>query len=256
MALPDARQPVFYRFGWFEIVFGTLAVMALAALLFFTMLFLGSLAMVLFAGTSNSQTWLETLAERTARPQSEDIQTLGLLIGFALYLAVAFAVAIIARNPRRMPLAERVAFADWMLDRQYWWLLLASLVYAVVSGYLLEWSLPEAKGWNVLPTAPLPLFLAFVLIVAAGPFCEELLVRGWLFTALRTRLAFVPTLLMTSAVFALMHFEKTLLFALVVFPVGLAFGFVRERYGSIKASATFHGMYNLFVFVVTFFDIA
>ena len=256
MVLPSATQPVPYRFGWFEIIFGTLAVMALAAMLALLLLFAGSLLMVVFSGIGNSQAWLETLPERGTQPRSEEMQTLNYLIGIALYAAVAFAVVIIARNPLRMPLAARVAFADWTLDRQYWTLLAACLAYALVSGYWVEWVLPESRTWNVSPTAPVPLFLAFVLIVGVGPFCEELLLRGWIFSALRTRLTFMPTLLITSVVFALMHFEKTLLYALVVFPIGLALGFVRERYGSIKASASFHGMYNLFAFIVTFFDIA
>lgn len=256
MVLPSAPQPVSYRFGWFEIIFGTLAVMALAAMLAVLLLFAGSLVMVVVSGVGNSQAWLESLPERSARPQGENIQTLNFLIGLVLYASVAFAVVIIARNPQRMPLAERVAFADWTLDRQYWTLLAACLAYALVSGFWLEWILPESKTWSIPPTAPVPVFLAFVLIVGVGPFCEELLLRGWIFTALRTRLTFMPTLLITSVIFALMHFERTLLYAVVVFPVGLALGFVRERYGSIKASASFHGMYNLFAFVVTLFDIA
>ena len=60
----------------------------------------------------------------------------------------------------------------------------------------------------------------------------------------------------TSILFALMHYEHTHLYALAVFPVGVALGFVRERYASIKASAFFHGLYNLFSWVLIYLTTA
>ena len=256
MSIPDQPSPTPYRFGWIEIVLSTLAILALAVPLFLAVSAIGWFLVILAIGTVPIETMIDTMKDRTAVRTDANIQLVFQCVGLLLYGSIALALFIIARHPRRMPLFRRVAFLDWTMDRQYWLLLLATLVYAVVSGLWLGWVKPEARDWVTLPKTTVPLFLAFLAIVGIGPLVEELLFRGWIFTALRTRLAFVPALLITSGIFALMHFEASLLYALVVFPVGLMLGFVRERYGSIKASALFHSIYNLFALIVTYFDIA
>lgn len=245
-----------YRFGPLEIGLSTLAIIALGALIFVVLSITGWLVVILLVGMAPVEAVFETMKDRASIRTDPAAQLVFQSIGVLLYVAIGAAVVLIARMPKRMPLKQRVAFFDWTLDRHFVLVLLGTLVYALASGMVLEWIKPESRDWVALPKAPLPLFLAFFTIVVLGPFCEELLFRGWIFTALRTRMTFLPTLLLSSIVFAMMHFESSFLYALVVFPVGLVLGYVRERYGSIKASAIFHSSYNLFAFVVTFFDIA
>ena len=256
MTLPAMQPPVPYRFGWAEIVLSTLAMLALSVLLYFVLLILGNIVADAVIGTASVETVVEALKNRKTLGTNDQVQMVLLVAGVSLYAAVALAVVIIARNPVRMPLRQRVGFHEWVLDKQYWLLLLAALVYAILSRYALERAHPEARDWVVMPANPVLLFLYFVMVVGLGPFCEELVFRGWIFTSVRTRLGFGATLMATSALFAAAHYDKTLLYTLIVFPVGLALGFVRERYGSIKASTSFHGMYNLFGFIVTYFDLA
>lgn len=255
MSFPASQAPLPYRFGWAEIVLSTLAVLALTALVFLVSSALANMAAEAIVGSISVEAIMAALKDRKTLGANDSVQLILLVTGVCLYLAAALAIVIIARNPRRMPLRQRVGFFDWQLDRQFWQLLAAALAYAVLSGYALEFVLPEARDWVILPLNPVLLFGHFLLVVALGPFCEELLFRGWVFTSVRTRLGFGASVFLTSALFAAAHYEKTLLYAFVVFPVGLALGFVRERYGSIKASACFHAMYNLFGFVVTYFDL-
>jgi len=83
------------------------------------------------------------------------------------------------------------------------------------------------------------------LAVVIAPITEELLFRGWIYTGLRYRLGVWPALILSSAVFAFAHYEDTHVYALAVFPVGLALGGLRQRTDSTKASILFHALYNL-----------
>ena len=81
-----------------------------------------------------------------------------------------------------------------------------------------------------------------------APFTEELLFRGWIYTSLRFSFGLWPAVLASAAVFGFAHYEDTHLYALAVFPVGIALALIRERTGSVKASMLFHAFNNLIAF--------
>ena len=258
---PQAQPLLPPRFGWLEILLSSFAILALAAIFFLLELMVASALGTLVFGFAAVQPAIEALGDPVLRKSSVNAQIVIQLIGFMFCAAIAMAIASICgmqmrmstgnKDPRaaRAMLAQRIAFVDWRLDRQFWLLLGGIFAFAFVSGYVIDQLRPDFKTLSTLPSAPLPLFMAFLVIVGLGPICEEMFFRGWVYTAVRTRWGFVPTLLLTSSLFAIAHYESTLLYAVEIFPVGLALGFVRERYGSIKASAAFHGIYNLLAFV-------
>jgi membrane protease YdiL (CAAX protease family) len=88
------------------------------------------------------------------------------------------------------------------------------------------------------------LALTVLLAVVLAPIIEELLFRGWIYTALRARYSYVFVLLFTAGTFAVAHFERTGIYALVVFPVGLVLGWMRERTGSVFSTMAMHAIYN------------
>ena len=252
-------SPLPYRFGLAEIALSTLAILALASLIFVVLAFAGTLAISIAAlgiiGVDAFEAFASTVRDKSFLQNGLAMELAFQLIGLTTYAALGAAVAVIAHLPKRMPLEQRVAFFDWTLDRNFWLVLLATVLYSLVAGHFLELARPETSDLLALPKSPVALFIAFVTNVCLRPFCEELLFRGWIYTGLRTRFSFGVTLWVTSAVFALMHFDPSLLVATVIFPVGLALGYVRERYGSIKASACFHIACNLFDFVADYFGI-
>ena len=77
-----------------------------------------------------------------------------------------------------------------------------------------------------------------VRAVGLAGLTEELLFRGLLFGWLRQRLSFAATLLVTSALFALMHYF--LILAPGVFLFSLVAGWLRERSGSVLPSFVMH----------------
>ena len=82
---------------------------------------------------------------------------------------------------------------------------------------------------------------------AVAPFVEELFFRGLLYPALKRSLRFVPALLLTSALFGLLHsFEWAFAWGpiLIIFFVGVAITLVREYMDSLAASWIVHMVYN------------
>jgi uncharacterized protein len=97
----------------------------------------------------------------------------------------------------------------------------------------------DASDMSRLATAT-PLDWALIVVRAAvlAGLAEELLFRGLLFGWLRQRLSFAATLLLTSVLFALMHYFPIL--APGVFLYSLVAGWLRERSGSVLPSFVMH----------------
>lgn len=243
----SAGQPPFRLFG---LALSTLAIIGLTGLLFLVTALLCTLVATLLMGSEDLLALLARMKDPATIRTDESVLVLIQIIGLLVYLAHVLAVAIIGRLRPSLPLAQRVAFVDWGGDRQFWWLLGAMLAYILAAGLVLEAILPEARDWVALPKSPIGMFLSLILIVGLAPIAEELLFRGWIFTGLRLQMPFLPALAISSLLFALAHFERTFAYALVVFPVGVALGFVRERYGSVKAAMVFHGVFNLFGWII------
>ncbi|AKU91664.1 CPBP family intramembrane glutamic endopeptidase [Vulgatibacter incomptus] len=85
-----------------------------------------------------------------------------------------------------------------------------------------------------------------VLLVAGvavfAPFGEELLFRGYLMRVLRARYGWKGALFVTSALFAVVHFNPASVLAL--FGLGLVFGLIRLWTGSIWPSMLAHSIQN------------
>src|SRR5260370_21036720 len=88
-----------------------------------------------------------------------------------------------------------------------------------------------------------------------APFIEELFCRGFLSPALARRLGVAAAVILTSAVFTLIHGSQ-LSFAwapmLMLLVVGLALGLVRARTKSLAPSGLVHIGYNTTLFVMLF----
>lgn len=89
-------------------------------------------------------------------------------------------------------------------------------------------------------------FLAVLPSVAIGaPLAEELIFRGQLFTALSaSRLGVSGAILLTSAVWALLHFTEPWLSIGLIFVMGFVLGFLMYRFGSIWVVMVCHGAWN------------
>ena len=91
---------------------------------------------------------------------------------------------------------------------------------------------------------PLVFWLAIVIF---GPFYEEILFRGFLFVGLRASvLGIAGTIVVTGLVFALLHAAQYGAAAIAqIFVLGIVFGVVRWKTGSLWSTIFLHGLWNL-----------
>lgn len=183
---------------------------------------------------------------------TDQVAMAALLAGSAAYLAAAFAVLLMARLRAGAAWRDLLGWAPFQTGRAFWGLLIGAIVYQMVAGALVRYIHPEAKNWLVFPEGPAGMVSAFLLVVILAPVCEELLFRGWVYTALRWRYGFSVALWVTAVLFALAHWESTHLYALAILPMGLLLGYLRERTGSTRATILFHGLYNCAGLAVSF----
>ncbi len=104
---------------------------------------------------------------------------------------------------------------------------LGTLLYAAA----LTLALLRLQTQRVATDGPTNLLLLAGLIgnvVVLAPLAEELFFRGWLYTGLRERLGFGPSFALTTLAFAAMHWDANHRRILLVMPLAVALGILRE----------------------------
>ncbi len=117
---------------------------------------------------------------------------------------------------------------------------------------------PQDVGFNILAT-PLDQVIALVALVILPPLGEETLMRGYLYSGLRSRLRFWPALLITSLLFGAAHLSTGVsgpLWAAAVdtFILSAVLVYLREKTGALYAPIMLHGLNNLVAFFAHFYS--
>ena len=95
------------------------------------------------------------------------------------------------------------------------------------------------------------LLLLFAFSVAA-PMSEEILARGFLFRGWSASFLRVPgAILLSSLVWTIVHLQYDIYFLAEVFTIGLWFGYMRYRAGSLWLTIILHALNNLTAVVLT-----
>jgi len=199
----------------------------------------------------------ETVTAAFGAGNSKILTYAGLAMSCLIYVEVAFAVAIVARFRGGSDWRDLVAWRPWSLwrsERGFWLIVGGTLAYGFAADFALTYFYPQSDAWLSMPKDLTAAIALSVLAVVFAPVVEELIFRGWIFTQLRRHFSFATALLASSIVFAGLHYESTHLYALVVFPVGLALGAIRELTGSIKPTIVFHAFNNFLACSLSFFD--
>jgi membrane protease YdiL (CAAX protease family) len=126
-----------------------------------------------------------------------------------------------------------------------------AITVTVISRFLPE--SPSSELEKLLATtASYILFVLFGIVFA--PVCEEIIFRGFLFTALVDTCGVKAAILITAAIFALLHVPlriDNLPSIPVIFGAGLIFTLVRHRSGSVIPSVMMHTVYNAMIFAIS-----
>lgn len=188
----------------------------------------------------------------TALPEGPEL-IIGLVITIALQLfvfALSLLPLLIAGRPfRRLFGPTRSTGTMWAIALGVG-IVTVIVTYAVNAIFVLSFGDGEAVEQQVLDIAlsgGAATVLAILLAVVLAPITEEIVFRGVLFRALADKLGMWPAAILSSAVFAVIHFE--VLFsqplALVgLFTVGLLLAIAYHRTGSLLVPIVGHAVFN------------
>jgi membrane protease YdiL (CAAX protease family) len=164
-----------------------------------------------------------------------------------LYLLLAVILSQAKLNKAATPFRR---FSPCWLGKGYFAALavvfLVNFLTAVLSGDAPKSENPVLSLFADAPTWQIAVLGALVVFV--GPFFEEIIFRGWLFGGLRKEWGDTPALVLSSALFALIHGDAPGLIPL--FCLGMIFGWVYRRSGSLWASILVHGFWNATTFAL------
>jgi uncharacterized protein len=251
---PDAASP----YGLIGLCLSLVAILLIALVY---MAFAGGVAVLVDGLASGFAHPLDLVRRLVADAAAGDPATalhLGLGLSIAAYLAVSFAVLTLARFRGGTAWRHLIGWQPWSplrTSRTYWLIAGGALIYSLAANFLVSFLYPPSQDWFTVPKETVPAVMLFVLAAVLAPVAEELLFRGWIYTSLRARFGVWTALFASAAVFAGAHYESSHIYALVVFPIGLALGAMRETTGSLKASISFHAFYNAIAYGLAAFDI-
>jgi membrane protease YdiL (CAAX protease family) len=95
----------------------------------------------------------------------------------------------------------------------------------------------------------LAIVILFSTVAMLAPFCEEIIFRAFLYSAARRRIGIFPAVLLSSLVFAFIHFDKG--GTLMLLALGPVLALAYERTRSLWPSMIAHGLWNGGAFAVT-----
>lgn len=134
----------------------------------------------------------------------------------------------------------------------------------IISSILITFFVPDLDtdklqdvGFDALNTS-LDTLLAFTALVLLPPIGEETLMRGYLYSGLRSRMRFVPAMLITSVLFGIAHLgtgssgTPLWIAGINTFLLSLVLVYLRERTGALYAPMLVHAANNLIAFGIHF----
>lgn len=131
--------------------------------------------------------------------------------------------------------------------------IIAGIVIVAVSSLIPGFDANEAQdvGFEAM-SKYYEYILAFITLVVIAPVCEEVLIRGYLYGKLRKVSSFIVALLISSVLFALMHFQWNV--AVNVFPLAVILVLLRAKTNSIWAGIFLHMLKNGIAFYLLFIN--
>lgn len=171
------------------------------------------------------------------------------LMDFLLVAFIVFYVKNLHQRPVRTTL-RWIPRPDFPIHR----MIPAGAVLAVFVTILSQFlpASPNAELEKLLSTTTS--YVLFVILgIAFAPVCEEIIFRGFLFTALADLCGTKIAVLLTATVFAALHIPlraDNLPAVPVIFGAGLIFTMVRHRSGSVIPSVVMHTVYNATIFAI------
>ena len=224
---------------------------SLWGLALFGAMFAGQLTVVLWFLVSSGEP-IDTSVMTTLLSNGRII-SLSVIMGLPAILIVLWIATRFSRTP----------FADYLALRWPSWKMLAVGVAALVA-LMVVWEVisrvagrESSPGFmmDVLKTARADgaLWLLVIAFCVVAPITEEFFARGFLYRGWsETFLRPAGAILLSSAVWTMMHLQYNWFFLAQVFSIGLLFGYLRYRSNSTWLPIVLHGINNLAATAQTF----
>jgi hypothetical protein len=211
-----------------------------------------------YAAVVGAVLWLASQGD----PDTDPNLFLGIAIatlGFTVWLG---AVVLILATRRGLSL-EQLGFQRPRGRLGSWWPAVTVLgAYGIVVGYGVLIAIVESATGsdlsrlvegNALPESAVSTALVWTVlglaVVVAAPLCEELFFRSFIFRAIQARWGLIAGILISGAIFAVVHFEVSV--ALPFWGIGAWFAWAYHRSGSLWTTIVAHAIFNGISFAVT-----
>jgi uncharacterized protein len=165
--------------------------------------------------------------------------------------SLAVLVLLLAAKLSKIPMREYIALhRPTYLDGYYW--AVGVTILAILNTFLSNDADTNfaVEAYHLARTNEmLPLF--WVSTVICAPVSQELVLRGFIFCGWLQRLGPVPTIVLTSALFGLIHLQCSWQGTLFFVGFGSVLGWMRWRTGSIAAPLLLHFTVNFTTMMIT-----
>lgn len=176
-----------------------------------------------------------------------------LLVGVLASLAFELALFGIAAAFTAGAYPGGLELLGWRPRRPGSWLqwtgLALVIAYVALYVYVAITSLPGLHSFAPQQNVPTDLFkhrqtevLAILLTVVFAPVCEESFFRGFMFNGLRRRVGTPQAATFSGLLFALAHFQPSLIIPFTIIGVGFAYAY--RRTGTLWANVLAHAAFN------------
>lgn len=149
-------------------------------------------------------------------------------------------------RPRRTPFAEQ---REPDTSPGQWLIFVASLIILTwITGQIIAMAIHDAVGDTAFDTtqaqlhSPAAILASLILMVIIAPIGEEAIVRGAMFTGLRTIAGPIATSGISAVVFSLMHANLTQI--VLTTALGFILGLIRESTGRLREVIVGHMLFN------------
>ena len=173
------------------------------------------------------------------------------------YGAVLVAAAALFRRVWLVPFLDGIHWNFGQVQRYWPWLVGIGIGLGfgiqLASNFL---PVPKELPVDAFFRTSLDAWMVALFGILIAPIAEEIAFRGFLYPSLRRWTGRVVAAVLTSIPFALLHGQQVAHAwgpLAMVFLVSIMLCAVRERTGSVAASALVHACYNLSIFVVIFY---
>lgn len=184
------------------------------------------------------------------------------VLAFVFYAVIALVVSLpfFVKKLKPAAIAERLGLTKLEPRKMFVWALLSwglsMVLTAVVVMVLLSLNMPgldlEEKqdvGFSGI-TSAWEYIAAFVALVVLAPVFEEIIFRGYLYGRLRENGSVWYSIVMSSLLFAALHFQPNVVVS--VFVLSLFLGFLREKFDSIWPGVMLHALKNGLAYALLF----